>query len=469
VAYSKVALTNYLWIPRAELKSVESAKRMLTVRSKWEDRTEVELFDDSNKKWFGVPRYFYRDPKLVADEVLDHQIDGKPAEIGFRSEFWPGQEKVIAQFSLMRQRGRTGFILEAPPGFGKTVCLIKMMSILGTTVLVVVPRSNLTHQWHDRLMNHSNLKLKDIGFVMDGSVDADWKHRKVMIGLVHTLALDRFGPEFKKHFGCVIFDEVDRSVPPQTFSTVAAMFPAKFRIGASATLKRGDGLEAVFEKHIGQTLIHGKGGKRMRAKVLMVMWPEDSGFVYPSSKKMNRRGMLISRLANSPGRNLMLCRWIKMMYNSDRKILVLADRTKQLMLLRDMLEARQGIPRSETGLYVSRIPTKKKRDRAGKMKQTYRKVSQGERDRVASACKVILATYGMISLGTDIPELAGLLYATPQSSVEQSKGRIERFVEGKKQPIVVDIVDTFYRDTLNWASSRRKHYKGKGLDIRVVR
>uniref|UniRef100_A0A6M3LVR9 Putative helicase n=1 Tax=viral metagenome TaxID=1070528 RepID=A0A6M3LVR9_9ZZZZ len=75
----------------------------------------------------------------------------------------------------------------------------------------------------------------------------------------------------------------------------------------------------------------------------------------------------------------------------------------------------------------------------------------------------------MIALGTDIPSLSGLIYATPQSEVTQSKGRIERVLEGKKEPIVVDIVDTYYKDTMRWAKKREKSYIAEGLKIKVLK
>ena len=335
-----------------------------------------------------------------------------------------------------------------------TVCLIKMLADLGRTALVVVPRSNLVKQWVSRLLEHTSLKRRDIGVVVSGK--ASWEGKKVVVGLVHSLALDRYGEDFKKAFGVIVFDEVDRSVPPTTFAPVVTMFPAKYRIGASAVTKRQDGMEVVFKKHVGQMILKGADKNRMKPGVYMHEFAGDSGFVYPGSPKLNRRGMLLSKLSKNVARNLLIVRYIKALYTSGRRVLILSDRTAQLIQLRLMCSKKYEIPLSEMGYYTRSL------DLGGGKKKH---IPVDYRQRVASDCKVIFATYGLCALGTDIPDLAGLVYATPQSNTTQSKGRIERLIEGKETPIIVDIVDSNYKDAVGWARNRERQYKAESLKI----
>jgi len=346
-------------------------------------------------------------------------------------------------------------IFEAPPGFGKTVVLIKMIEMLGRTTLVVVPRSNLVKQWVERLKEHSSLTDADIGVALDGK--CKWKGKKIVVGLVHTLTLDRFGNGFRDHFGTVVFDEVDRSVPPATFSTAVTMFPSKYRIGASATLKRTDGMDVVFEKHIGETRITAEDANRMSPTVILHSFDDNMGDVWEGSPTLNRRGMLLSMLSKDPKRNMLIAYYIGLIHKSGRRCVVLSDRTLQLYRLRELVVGCKGIPRDETGFYVRQLDTGNRKKRS---------ITEAERRRVASDCNVIFATYGMMALGTDIPELSALIYATPQSQVEQSKGRIERVCDGKKQPVVVDIVDTAYPDAKRWAFARQRQYRAENLKIK---
>lgn len=462
--YSRAVLTSHLYLPRGELGAtrIKFLKRELTAERKYEG-SPIIMYSEVGG-WFGAPLHHWPNPAAIAEEVIDKRTAGFPTNMRFTGTLWQDQERVLEQFKMYFEGGKTGVVLESPPGSGKTVLAISMMAKLAVTTLVVVPRSNLIKQWIERLVAFSNLTRRDIGVVEGGKYV--YKDRKVVIALVHSLALDRLGPDFRKYFGCVVFDEVDRSVPPTTFAPVIQMFPSKYRIGLSATMKRQDGLEVVFEKHIGQCYIQNKKGQRMKPTVLMVHFTGNSGHIHPGSRKLNRRGMLLSRISKNVARNIMTAKLSRMMYNSDRQCLILSDRTEQLVALRELLIQRYKVPRNEVGFYVHRLPVLGQTTDSGK--QAYRKLTKRDHEN-ASACKIVLGTFGMIALGTDIPSLSGLIYATPQSEVTQSKGRIERVLEGKKEPIVVDIVDTYYKDTMRWAKKREKSYIAEGLKIKVLK
>ena len=453
--YSKIKVDSFVRIPIKEVRDIERAKGLLTAIDKY-NGSKILLYDSGSQEWFGVPMCHFKisDLSLLADEVIDNRALGFSLEMMFTSEYWPGQAEVLRRFEQGVKAGRTGFVLKAPCGFGKTTCLIKMLEVLGRTALVVVPRSSLVKQWISRLLEHSDLKKRDIGVVLSGK--AVWKGKKVVVGLVHSLALDRYGADFKRAFGTIVFDEVDRSVPPATFAPVVVMFPAKYRIGASATTKRQDGMEVVFEKHVGQMILKGADENRAKPKVYMHEFTGDSGFVYLGSKKLNRRGMLLSKLSKNIARNLLIARYIKALHKSDRRVLVLSDRTAQLRELRLLCFKKHNIPLVDMGYCVRSLDLG-----GGKKKQ----ISAKERSRVANDCKIIFGTYGLMALGVDIPDLAGLVYATPQSQIEQSKGRIERIVVGKKTPVVIDICDSFYPDAVNWARNRERQYRAESLKI----
>lgn len=342
-----------------------------------------------------------------------------------------------------------------------TVLLINMVSKINEKTLVVVPRSNLVQQWVDRFLQHSDIKEHEIGVALENR--CSYVGKKVVIGLVHSIALDRYGDKFRHSFGCTVYDEVDRSVPPTTFAPVVGMFPSYYRMGASATIKRSDGLDKVFEAHMGQHYLYGSNENRMPARIIVHKFTESSGFIPHGSKTLNRRGMIISKLAANPQRHYLLVNYIKLVVNSGRRCLVLSDRTTQLSTIRDTLVS-QGMKREDIGFYVR---TMKEYDYKKKKWVSYQ-LSAQKRDRDASACKVLLGTYGMIAIGTDIPDLAGLVQATPQSDMEQSQGRIERMLVGKKEPIVVDILDTAYPDTVRWYRARQYRYNQKGLKIKYI-
>jgi len=182
------------------------------------------------------------------------------------------------------------------------------MALLNVKTIVIVPRSNLVSQWKERILQYTNIKSREIGVVSGGK--ASWTAKKIVVGLVHSVTLDRCGIDFKRNFGCVIYDEVDRSVPPRTFAAVVSMFSAKYRLGLSATLKRKDGLSKVFEKHVGECLLKTSVQGRLKPIVIMHHFQGSSGYVHSKSSALNRRGMLLSRISQNIARNKIIARYI---------------------------------------------------------------------------------------------------------------------------------------------------------------
>ena len=464
--YSHIILGRYLYVPRSELADYAGIKKELTARSRYEDGPVIRMYDDSFKKGFGFPLHYFKNKDNLAKRTTSLVSNGHRIHFNVTSGFWPGQKEVVDKFTRLVSCGKTGVLLEAKAGFGKTVVLIRMLKLLGRTALVVVPRANLISQWQSRILQHTDMLKSKIGIAKGGK--ASWRGKSVVIGLVHTLALDRFGEDFKKYFGVVVFDEVDRSVPPATFAPVVTMMSSKYRIGASATFKRKDGLDSVFKAHIGESYIKAKDANRVKPIVLMVTYHEELPHLWKGLNRLSARGVIISNLAKSAARNILVARYVAMIWKSGRKGLVLSDRVLQLAMLRDLLVSHFAIPSSDIGFYCQKVPVKSNgkyvKMKGGRFKS--RSVSEKELAHTASACKILLCTYGKFSIGSDVPDLSGLVFATPQSDTEQSRGRIERFLEGKAEPVIVDIRDTCYTQTFFWAKSRMKQYIGSGLKIK---
>lgn len=450
----KAVIDSHLRIPLSEVKPYDEVISRLTLYPKYEGKP-IELFDLSHPGWFGYPLYHFDDYNTIAEQLEDQRTFGSCVNFKFLSTYRAGQASIMKKFDKAIVQGYRGFLLESPAASGKTIMIISMLQKLGRTALVVVPRSTLVKQWIKKITEHSDLEKKDIGYVLGR--DASWKGKKIVVGLVHSLALDGLPPEFKRNFGVVAFDEVDRSVPPATFAPVVGMFPSAYRIGATATVKRQDGMEEVFKQHIGQYFLTADASEKMEAKVIFHAYKYSSGNIWKGSAKLNRRGMLISKLANNPNRNKLIAEYIMALYKSGRKVAVLSDRTAQLVALQGILTNGLGVSADDIAYYARQISVN------GKIKN----LNQEYLNRAIN-CKILLCTYGLFAIGTDIPDLAGLVLATPQSQITQTKGRAERIFPGKKKPLVIDIKDTAYQDTRRWAANRMRQYRKERLDIKEV-
>jgi len=68
----------------------------------------------------------------------------------------------------------------------------------------------------------------------------------------------------------------------------------------------------------------------------------------------------------------------------------------------------------------------------------------------------------------DAPHKDCVLITSPISNMEQLTGRIVRPMEGKSQPIIIDMVDYGCRDMSRSLYSRLKFYEGKGWPVQFL-
>jgi superfamily II DNA or RNA helicase len=447
------------WITGLKKSQRKQLQEDCCVIGKFEDENgEFPVVDTSlriiSKKRIGIPRFHPFSLSHRNDDTVDNRILGTPISFAVTAKPRKGQKPCFKEFKKELENGKTGFLIEASPGSGKTVLSLKFIQTIGTTALVVVPKTDLVTQWKNRFLEHTDLKESEIGTVI--AQDANWQNKKVVIALVHSLNIGYLSPAFDSYFGQVWYDEVHTTCPPPTFAPIAGKFPAKYRGSLSATPDRSDGLHTVFEWHIAETKIKCADSERMPVKVVIPHWPEFYGPVTGESP-LQRRGMLISLMARNKIRNRRLAKRIVKRYNQGHRVVVISDSTYQLFKLKELLINEHGISILDVGYYCDKNPEGK-----GKVKKK-------DLEYTVDSAQIILSTYGMMKLGTDIPNMSAMIYATPQSDPRQSKGRVERFHSEKMQPVLDDPWDDYYQETRNWARAREKYYMSEQLDVRHLR
>lgn len=397
---------------------------------------------DQESRSFGFPRH----AAIKVDSVQDETIEGLPANFRFLGDLRSYQLPVIEKFKKKMGNGTRDIILEADTGAGKTVMLIYMLHLLGHAALVIVPKTDLVSQWRKRILEFTDIPASKIGLARQDV--CEYEGKSVVIGMIHSVCKDRYPEAFKRHFGVVVFDELHK-LGAFYFSKVGGMFPAKHRIGATATLNRSDGLESAFLVHLGSTIIRPDISEQPVPEVAVYTYKTGSGRI-PSylQETISRRGVLLSKLAKNNKRSMVIAKFAAQLVDSGRQTLVVSERIPHLkQIYQYMLQ--MGVDESDLGFYLG--ATKKK-----------------ERVRVAKECRCILATMSMLSLGTDIPTLRGLVFATPVSQIAQPVGRIRRINPELKDPFVVDFYDSDYEECTRWMRNRRKFYESIGCQVHYI-
>jgi superfamily II DNA or RNA helicase len=316
-----------------------------------------------------------------------------------------------------------------------TVYTCAVIAEVNAPTLVIVHKEFLKNQWRERLEEY--LPGIKIGEAQGDTCDYEGKH--VVLGMVHSLSGRQYDRAFYQHFGLIVSDEVHR-IGAYEWSSVPGRFPARHRLGITATPRRKDGAENVFRYHVGQEIFAAKQESLpFKARFLY------SEFYLVKTTSYNGtagRSVAINYLIQNETRNRLIAHDMAKALVAGRKLLVVSERLEHLKLmdaaLRETLTAAAAaIP--SIGYFVG-----------GKSEEQLAK---------ASTCQVIFATTQLVLEGLDIPALDTLFLTTPLTDIEQAIGRIRRPSEGKKAPVVVDVRDDRVPMCRSSATARLGYYK----------
>jgi DNA excision repair protein ERCC-3 len=129
-------------------------------------------------------------------------------------------------------------VLVGPPGSGKTVAALGVLSRVGGETLILVPSRELVRQWRDEVLTQTTLEASQVGEYHGGTKDV----RPVTIATYQTAGMDRHRHLFDdREWGLIIYDEVQH-VPSDVFRR-STNLQTNHRIGLSASPLREDDRE----------------------------------------------------------------------------------------------------------------------------------------------------------------------------------------------------------------------------------
>lgn len=426
----------------------------------------ITLYEDTLNGILRVPRAVVVGLRASSFYTFDDQMtEGAAAPMKFLGKLRPYQVPFVDALEH-KLRTTTGTVGQAPAGSGKTLCSLALAARLGRRTLIIVHKEFLMTQWVERILGTKaaairlgvplgslsaeaqpaflDIRPEELGIVQQDV--CEWKDRKIVIAMAQSLLAREYGEDFESAFGTILTDEVHRFAAP-SFAQTITMFPARYRLGVTATPTRKDGMEQVFYSHIGPI---GAVGETAGAKprVSMVKTP----VVVPPAvmKTMMSRGRedlvkITTYLVRHEARNRFIVDMLVKALQNDRKVLVLSSRLEHLDTLRELLLT---VCKKTPGMFVSTAYY------VGGMSMEERKE--------AEKMQCLFATQAMAEEGLDIPALDTLFLVTPKGTVNQACGRILRTVDDKKTPVVVDFMDTQFAMTRGLAAKREREYRSLG-------
>jgi superfamily II DNA or RNA helicase len=431
-------LSNMLWVPKEQIASPNTFKANLTVTSKYENKESIRTYLETDN-YFGLPRNY----GIIPKEANDCRVNPTKQDFEFTGKLRPVQEGMIEDWHKFRKQGIDDWVIKGDTGIGKTVIMLKIACELKVPFLVIVPLERLMQQWIDQIKKFTT--IAEVGVIQQNRCEYT---TTASVGMVHSLCKDKYPDEMKKHFGLIIYDEL-HTLGAEQFSKVAPMFPAKHRCGASATLKRLDGMENVYFYHLSKNIISTERKTQPKPTIFKFEYQEKSGTLPHWLNIYDRikvRAFLLSLMANNTDRNAIIAYFADVLIKKGLQTLVIGDRISQLEEIQEMLIEKGH---DDTGLYIGKTPHKEKK-------------------RIEKEASCILATKKMLEIGIDIDTLRGLIFATPSSNVTQVVGRIRRINPAVPDPVVIDIVDEKHKEAKIWYQSRYKWYTEEGFKVKKI-
>lgn len=346
-----------------------------------------------------------------------------------------------------------GGVLMAPCASGKTFMGIEIIRRIGKKFLWMTHTGDLLRQTYSEMKKL--YPCLDIGLITEGKVEIG---KDGAITTVQTLS--KIDPSlYAKEFEIVIVDETHHCVGSPTiskmFSKCIENIAARYKYGLTATPKRSDTLINTMYALIGLS----KDGKfkptysidKKDIKTIVanhVMIPLDTPYDQ-DSEVFDTDGTiiynnLINYLSYNEDRNKKIVENIKKCNLEGRKQVVLCHRVEHCYILEKML-LNEGIKCAVV---------------TGKTTEKNRKAILNQE----VEWNVLIATYSLLKEGVNIKELDTLHMTTPQkdkSMIIQCVGRIERFLENKKQPIAYDYVDIEFSYCLSAFKKRKGYIKNR--------
>lgn len=349
----------------------------------------------------------------------------------------------------MALKSKNGVIV-MPAGSGKTQTALQLISELGLKTLWITHTYDLLNQSFDRAK--SNLEDVGLGKIAAGKIDIG---THITFATVQTLVkLDL--SSFKNEFDCIIVDEGHRicGTPAQLgmFYKVINALSCRYKYALTATPFRNiKGTEKALFSLIGPIICEIPKEVVAEKTIKATIQPIYTDFKIPEEAQKTDGTIDYAKLTTILGederRNEIILDILKECKNN--YTLVLGDRLTQLKYLQENIGY---------GVRIDGTMTSKKKK--AQREQYIQDMRDGKEN-------LLFATYGLAKEGLDIPRLDRLILASPhrdKATIIQSVGRVERKFEGKKTPLVYDIVDdTQFHN--NMFKSRKTIYRKNGNKI----
>jgi superfamily II DNA or RNA helicase len=273
---------------------------------------------------------FCRESKIEHD-FIDERKKHKAVPYLFNAQLREHQQTVIESISK-KDLG----VIVAPPGSGKTIVAMKIISDKQQPALIIVHRKQLVEQWVERIETFLGIPKTEIGKIGQGKSKVG---KKITIATIQSLSKEfdkSDSGNLKTDFGTVIVDECHH-IPAETFRNTIAKLQTFYLYGLTATpfRKYNDG-KLIFI-HLGEIISEIKSSEistAQQAKIII----RNTELDVPFNSKTDQFETLSKILIHDSARNKFILDDVISELKTGKRVVIITERKEHIDSLQQYLK-----------------------------------------------------------------------------------------------------------------------------------
>jgi superfamily II DNA or RNA helicase len=265
---------------------------------------------------------FCRENKIEHD-FIDERKMLKEIPFLFNAQLREHQQAVIKSISK-KDLG----VIVAPPGSGKTIVALKIISDKLQPTLIIVHRKQLVDQWIERIETFLGIPKTEIGKIGQGKSKVG---KKITVATIQTLSKEfdkSDSGNLKTDFGTVIVDECHH-LPAETFRNTIAKLQTFYLYGLTATpfRKYNDG-KLIFI-HLGEVISEIKSNEistAQQAKIII----RNTELDVPFNSKTDQFETLSKILIHDSARNKLILQDVIIELKEGKRVVIITERKEHI-------------------------------------------------------------------------------------------------------------------------------------------
>ncbi|MEO6189476.1 MAG: DEAD/DEAH box helicase, partial [Saprospiraceae bacterium] len=267
----------------------------------------------------------------IEHDFIDERKKLKAIPFLFNAQLRVHQQAVIESISK-KDLG----VIVAPPGSGKTIVALKIISEKQQPTLIIVHRKQLVEQWTERVETFLGIPKIEIGKIGQGKSKVG---KKITIATIQSLSKELDKPDsenLKTAFGTVIVDECHH-IPAETYKNTIAKLQTFYLYGLTATPFRKYNNGKLIFIHLGEVISEIKSSEistTLQAKIII----RNTKLDVPFNSKTDQFETLSKILIHDSGRNQLILQDVIFELKEGKRVVIITERKEHIDSLHQYLK-----------------------------------------------------------------------------------------------------------------------------------